>query len=169
MEEPWLSGSHQDVDALLRPLLHSLEQARQELQRWTADLTLEQLWACPWGLAPVGFHLRHLAGSIDRLFTYARGEALSQEQLRALESEQAPGDGAEQLLAALDSVIARVSEQVKRLDPACLREPRSVGRRRLPTTVIGLLVHIAEHTQRHVGQAITTARLVRALEADAAR
>lgn len=161
-EEPWLSGSLSGLDPVLAALLYSFEQIRTELAAWTAGLSTEQMWTRPQGLAPVGFQLRHIAGSADRLFTYARGEALSDMQMSALKSEMEPGATRDELLAALDAVFDRVSAQVRTIDPATLREPRAVGRLHLPTTLAGLLIHIAEHSQRHLGQAIVTAKLLRA-------
>jgi hypothetical protein len=110
----------------------------------------------------VGFQIRHIAGSVDRLMTYLQDRALSEEQMGALRSEHEPaGDTRESLLAAMDRVFHDAETVVRRLDPAVLTEPRTVGRKQLPTTVIGLLTHVAEHTQRHIGEAIITARWVR--------
>jgi uncharacterized damage-inducible protein DinB len=111
----------------------------------------------------VGFHLRHIAGSTGRLMTYLQGSALNPEQLASLEVEHVPaGAGRTELLALLDEAFRDAETVVRAIDPATLAEPRTVGRKHLPTTVIGLLVHIAEHTQRHVGQAISAAKRVRA-------
>ena len=96
--------------------------------------------------------------------TYLRGECLSPEQLAALETEHDPGAGREELLAQIERVFEASEKLVRAIDPATLAEPRYVGRERLPTTVIGLLTHIAEHTARHVGQAICAARLARSLD-----
>lgn len=106
--------------------------------------------------------MRHIAGSIDRLLTYLEGRQLTASQLAALPSEVQPGATREELLAELGAALGRAEKIVRALDPATLADPREVGRKRLPTTVIGLLTHIAEHTQRHVGQAISAAKLVRA-------
>ena len=161
MSEPWLSGTLSHLHPGLAALLYSFEQAQHDLVRWTDGLTAAQIWERPRGLAPVGFQLRHIAGSIDRLFTYAEGGALTADQLAAMRTEMEPGASREELLAAIDAVVAGVGKRVRQLDPARLTEPRTVGRQQLPTTVLGLLVHIAEHTQRHLGQAITTAKLLR--------
>ncbi len=110
----------------------------------------------------VGFHMRHIAGSVDRLLTYAVGRMLSDEQLAALKCEMDQGASRDELLAAMDRSLREAEEVMRTLSPATFDEPRVVGRKKLPTTVAGLLVHIAEHTQRHVGQAIVTAKLVRA-------
>jgi uncharacterized damage-inducible protein DinB len=163
MEEPWLRGAIPGVHPLLAPLFYAFQQAREDLARHTAGLSREQLWATPHGAGSVGFHLRHIAGSTDRLMTYLEGRALSEEQMAALEAERQPqGAGRDELLAEMDGVFRRAESTVRGLDVAALAEARTVGRQRLPTTVIGLLTHIAEHTQRHVGEAIVLARVVRA-------
>lgn len=161
MVEPWLSGSLTGVHPVLRAVLHALAQSRQDLASWTAPLSTEQLWARPKDAAPVGFHIRHIAGSVDRLFTYAMENGLSDAQMEALRSELVPGAGRAELLAELDAVLDRVDVEIRTIDPARLGEPRTVGRKQLPSTLAGLLIHIAEHTQRHTGQAIVMARMVR--------
>lgn len=163
--EPWMSGSLTEIDALLRPVVHCFAQTRQDIEKWTEGLTTENLWARPMDLGAVGFHVRHISGSVDRLFTYVRGGMLSDEQLAALKSEMEPGASRESLLIELNATLDRVGEAVQSIDPGTLREARYVGRKRLPVTVAGLLVHIAEHTQRHVGEAIVTAKVVRAMAA----
>ncbi|MBI3208438.1 MAG: DinB family protein [Candidatus Solibacter usitatus] len=160
MVEPWISGSHADVDALLRPLFHSFEHAKLDLAKWTEGLSTEQMWARPMELGPVGFHIRHIAGSSDRLFTYVLGQQLSDAQMAAMKAEMEPGVSRDELLATLNESLDRIASAAKSLDPATLGEFRGVGRKQLPTTVMGLLVHIAEHTQRHVGEAIVTAKVV---------
>ena len=157
--EPWLRGALPDVDPLLAPALRSFEQVREDLARWTAGVADAQVWLAPPGLAPLGFHLRHIAGSLDRLTTYLEGGTLSPAQLADLAAEMEPRGGRTELLAAVDRALRRAAAAVRALDPARLREPRTVGRRALPTTAIGLVVHLAEHTQRHLGQAILTAKL----------
>jgi uncharacterized damage-inducible protein DinB len=147
------------VNALLAPVLYGFQQAREDLARHTAGLTDGQVWARPYGLAPLGFHLRHIAGSVDRLTTYLEGRQLDAAQMAALAAEMEPGASLEDLLADIGRTLRRAEETIRAIDPAAFAEPRYVGRRRLPTTVIGLLVHIAEHTQRHLGQAIGAARL----------
>ena len=149
------------MHALVAPALFGFQQAREDLARHTAGLTASQVWARPRGLAPLGFHLRHIAGSVDRLTTYLEGRALDAAQMRALASEMEPGASLEELLAEVDRMLRRAEEAIRATDPATLAEPRWVGRKRLPTTVMGLLVHIAEHTQRHLGQAIGAAQLAR--------
>jgi uncharacterized damage-inducible protein DinB len=156
--EPWLRGPIPGVHPLLAPILYSFQQAREDLAHYTKPLTPDQLWASPNGFGSVGFHLRHIAGSTDRLMTYLQEGPLSRSQMAALDAEKDPGASREELLAALDRAFAEAEAMVRALDPSHLAEPRAVGRMRLPTTVGGLLTHIAEHTQRHVGQAISAAK-----------
>ncbi len=162
MAEPWLSGTLGEYHAVVRAVLHGLQQAQEDIEEWTDDLIDEELWARPSGLAPVGFQLRHIAGSIDRLLTYARGEQLSAGQLTILKAEMEPGPGRGEFLALMEKTFAAAAAQVRATDPAMLTEARGVGRKALPTTVGGLLIHTAEHTQRHVGQLIVTVRVLRA-------
>jgi uncharacterized damage-inducible protein DinB len=164
--EPWLRGPVPGVPALLMPAAHALLQAREDVTRHLADLPEQALWARPGGAASIGFHLLHLAGALDRLLTYARGEALSDAQLAALRAESAQAEvqvDADQLLAGVGAAIDRALAQLRGTDPATLLEPREVGRQRLPSNVLGLLFHAAEHTQRHAGQIIATAQVVREL------
>jgi len=162
LPEPWLRGPIPGVPPLLTPILYSFQQALEDLARHTEGLSAEQIWATPHGFGSVGFHLRHIAGSTDRLMTYLKGNELSPRQMAALSAEHEPrGDGREKLLAELDRVLREAEAVVRDLDPNRLAEPRFVGRKRLPTTVVGLLTHIAEHTQRHVGQAISAAKWAR--------
>lgn len=157
--EPWLRGPLEGVHPLLAPLLYTFQQAREDLARYTEGLSCTQIWATPHGFGSVGFHVRHIAGSTDRLMTYLRNGSLSSEQIAFLRAEHEPSSaGREALLAHLDRVFRNAEAVVRALDPAMLIEPRVVGRQRLPTTVSGLLTHIAEHTQRHVGQAISAAK-----------
>lgn len=157
-----MRGPLTGVSPLTAPVLYSFQQAREDLSRYTEGLTVEQLRATPFGMASAGFHILHIAGSTERLMTYVQDGQLSEAQLAALKQEQAPPAlTREELLAKLDEAFAAAERVVCALDPATLAEPRAVGRKRLPTTVIGLLTHIAEHTQRHVGQAISAAKLVR--------
>ena len=160
-EEPWLRGPIPGVDPLLAPLLYAFQHAREDLAHWSEGLSTEQIWARPHGFGPVGFHMRHIAGSVERLTTFLDGRAMTPEQFAAKAKEMEPGASREELLAALDASLARAEQIVRRLDPAALAEARQVGRLRLPVTVIGLLTHIAEHTMRHVGEAISAAKLAR--------
>jgi uncharacterized damage-inducible protein DinB len=162
--EAWLRGPVPGIPALLQPVAHALVQCREELTATLGGLTPQQLWERGHGAASIGFHARHAAGSLVRLFTYARGEALSPVQLAALSAEAAPDPApdAAALIAAFDAAVERALAQLRQTDEATLTAPREVGRARLPSTVLGLLFHAAEHTQRHIGQLVTTAKVVRA-------
>jgi uncharacterized damage-inducible protein DinB len=158
LPEPWLRGPIENVDPLVAPVLYSFQQAREDLSRYTTELTTAQLWARPHGFGSAGFHMRHIAGSTERLMSYLEERPLAPEQLAAVEHEHDPGMDRDQLLAELDRSLRNAEAIVCRIDPSTLAAARFVGRKRLPTTVIGLLTHIAEHTQRHVGQAISAAK-----------
>jgi uncharacterized damage-inducible protein DinB len=162
LPEPWLRGTLAEVPAVARGVLHALELAREDTRKWCVDLSDAQLHARPAGVPSVAFQLRHIAGSLDRLLTYAEGRALSEEQLQTLKTEATPDGTAKELLAKLDAAISGGSSRVRALAFEDFELPRTVGSKRLPTTLGGLLVHIADHTQRHVGQTITTAKLVSA-------
>lgn len=162
--EFWMRGVQvEGIGTALQPVAHALLQALEDVEGAAGGLSVEELWTRPGGAASVGFHLRHLAGSLDRLTTYARGEQLSEAQLAALRAEQEPGASAEDLLAHVRATIQRALDQLRATPDAALDEPRGVGRARLPSSVRGLLYHAGEHTARHVGQAITTAKIVRGL------
>jgi uncharacterized damage-inducible protein DinB len=156
-----MRGPIEGVHPLIAPALYGFQQAREDLARFTEGLTAEQIWAEPHGFGSVGFHLRHIAGSTDRLMLYLQGQQLTEGHLDALRREKEPGATREDLLAAMDEAFKRAEAIARAIDPAKLTEPREIGRKRLPTTVIGLLTHIAEHTQRHVGQAISAAKWAR--------
>jgi uncharacterized damage-inducible protein DinB len=161
--EPWLRGPLPNVDPHLMPAAHALVQASEDLAQAAAGLTPEQLRARPGGAASVGFHLVHIAGSIDRLLTYARDEALSEKQRAAATAEAGAAESgdAASLIAQAQAAIEVALAQIRDTPAGTLLEPRAVGRARLPSTVLGLLFHVAEHTQRHVGQLIATAKAVR--------
>jgi|SRR5581483_5644696 len=159
--EPWLSGSRKGVHPLLAPTLYSYAQAREDLAHWTEGLTDAQLWARPHGIAPIGFYLRHIAGSVERLTTYLVGDQLTPAQIDAIDHEMDPGASRDELLHLVDESLRHSEQAILSLDVNNLGQPRFVGRKRLPTTVAGLLVHLAEHTQRHVGQTIVTCKLAR--------
>lgn len=164
--EAWLRGPIAGIDPYLMPAAHALVQASEDLEHAARGLTTEQLWARPGGAAAAGFHLRHIAGVIDRLFTYARGEALNDQQRAVLAAESAPGDSppdAESLIERAQAAIAAAIETLRDTPREMLLEPRSVGRKQLPSTVLGLLSHAAEHAQRHTGQLTTTAKIVRGM------
>jgi uncharacterized damage-inducible protein DinB len=163
--EPWLRGTLTEVPAVGRGVLHALELAREDARKWCGGLNDAQMHARPAGLPSVAFQLRHITGSLDRLLTYAEGRALSVEQLQTLKSEARLEGSTRRVLAELEEAISRGSLRIRALASEDLALPRTVGTKRLPTTLGGLLVHIADHTQRHVGQAITTAKLVSASKA----
>ncbi len=163
LPDPWLRGARPDVHALVAPVLFSFQQAREDLENCAKDLSIEQLWQRPANAASVGFHIRHTGGSVERLMTYVQGKQITEAQLEDLKHELDGGATAAELFAQLEGRLSAAEKVITELDPATLTEARGVGRKQLPTTVIGLLVHIAEHTQRHVGQAITTAKIVRGL------
>lgn len=158
--EPWLSGSLADVPVLTRAVLHALDLASEDIERWCAGLTDEELNARPAGVAPVAFHLRHIVRSADRLLTYAEGRQLSPEQIAALKTELDAGATKQKLFEEFRAGIESAAARVRAFNPAQFEEPRKVGKLQLPTTVGSLLIHVADHTQRHVGQAITTAKIV---------
>ena len=160
--EPWLRGTRKDVDAVRRGVIHALELAAEDVALWCKGLNDQELEACPLGLAPVGFHVRHIARSLDRLLTYAEGQQLSERQLKAMKSEM-NGQGREALLMEFAEAIEVAVTRVLAFSEKSYDQLRGVGRKKLPTTVGGLLVHCADHTQRHVGQAVTTAKVVTAM------
>lgn len=165
LPEVWLRGPLPEIPPLLQPVAHALLQAREEVTALLADFPADKLAERPLGLAAVGFHLHHLAGVLDRTFTYARGEALSEVQLAYLAAEGQPPThlgAVQELIQAFAQQVDTALAQLKATPEATLPEWRGVGRAQLPSTVIGLLVHAAEHTTRHVGQLLVTARLVAA-------
>jgi uncharacterized damage-inducible protein DinB len=162
LPEVWLRGPVAGVPPLLQPVAHGLMQCREELHAHVSSLSPDELWRRPSGAASIGFHVRHAGGSLGRLFTYARGEALSAAERAAFaaegEPDLAPG-AARRLLDGFDAAVEGALNQLRATDEATLLDRRGVGRAQLPSTVIGLLFHAAEHTQRHVGQVVTTARI----------
>ena len=162
--EVWLRGPLPGFAPVLMPVAHALLQAREDVERVASEATAEELWQRPGAAASAGYHLRHLAGSLDRLFTYARGEPLNETQRAALLQEGTPGALASELVPAVVAQIDRALEQLRHTAPESLDAAREVGRARLPSTVLGLLFHAAEHTSRHAGQLITTLKVVRAAD-----
>ena len=161
--EAWQRGAVAGYEPLLMPVVHSLIQVREELACLAATVPDEHAWVRPGGAASIGFHVRHTAGALERLFTYARGESLTEEQRAWLKSEGEPGSppaSLAQVVAAADAVLERALAQIRSTSSESLLDDRRVGRAGLPSTVIGLLFHGAEHSTRHVGQAITTARIL---------
>jgi uncharacterized damage-inducible protein DinB len=161
MVEPWLRGTLSEVDAVRRGVLHALELAQEEVVRWGYGLTEEELEARPFGLPSVGFQMRHMTRSLDRLLTYAEGRQLSEEQLDALKSEMDGSGSREAVLAEFESGMRSAEARVMAFSQESYGEARGVGRKMLPTSVGGLLVHCADHTQRHTGQLVTTVKVLR--------
>lgn len=161
-KEYWLSGPVDGVPDALLPFAQALLQARHDLESLLANLPPELLWARPGGAAAVGFHVLHLAGALDRLYSYARGETLSAAQKEALALERSASslDG-DVLMERVSQAIAAALQQLQRTDAATLMDDRRVGKAQLPTTVLGLLYHGAEHCTRHVGQIVTTLKILR--------
>jgi hypothetical protein len=162
--EAWQRGPVAGFDPLLMPVVHALIQAREDLGRLIATVPPEHVWRRPGGAASIGFHVRHAGGALDRLLTYARGDALSDAQRATLKGEGEPGTPPATLaalVADVSAVIDTAMDQLRATPPGSLLEDRKVGRAGLPATVLGLLFHAAEHTTRHVGQAITTALIQR--------
>ena len=172
--EPWLRGTLTEVEPVRRAVLHALELAGEDVERWCEGLSEEEMFARPFGLPPVAFQLRHIVRSLDRLLTYAeigtvtsselRGDerrGLSEAQMAALTTEMDGGTAVE-VMEEFRSGLERAVDRVRAVAPDAFAEVRGVGRKMLPTTVAGLLIHCAEHTQRHVGQMVTTVKVVRA-------
>jgi hypothetical protein len=166
--EPWLRGTLTEVDAVRRAVLHALELAREDVVRWGYGLTGEELEARPFGLPSVGFQMRHITRSLDRLLTYAEGRQLNEEQMGVMKAEMEAGESREALLAEFESGMRSAEERVRGFSPESFGDAREVGRKMLPTSVGGLLVHCADHTQRHVGQLVTTAKVVMQARLEAA-
>jgi hypothetical protein len=184
MVEPWLRGTLGEVEPVRRAVHHALELAGEDAVRWCEGLGEAEMFARPLGLPPVAFQMRHMVRSLDRLLTYAEGGQLSKEQLVALRTEMDPwpesggseilyskelgareqrGVGGEGVWDEFRVGMERAMGRVGAIDPATFAEVRGVGRDRLAATVMGLLIHCAEHTQRHAGQMVTTAKVVLAM------
>jgi uncharacterized damage-inducible protein DinB len=164
LPEVWLRGAVAGYPAELQPAVHALLQAVEEVEATVTPLGLDELWATPGGAASIGFHARHIAGALDRLYTYARGLALSDTQIAVMKAEGVPGDppaDATTLVNIVRTGVEAALGQLRATPVSELAEARAVGRKQLPTTVLGLLFHGAEHSTRHAGQIITTARIVR--------
>lgn len=161
--EPWLRGTYMEVPAAGRAVLHALDLAIEDIRKWTEDLSDLEIHSQPLGLTPVAFHLRHLAGSTDRILTYAEGKQLASEQLTALKAEAVGNETLSALLINLEAAFANAEARVRALAASDLNMPRGIGRKQLPTTLGGAMVHVADHTQRHTGQIVTTAKILKAL------
>lgn len=159
--EYWMNGPVENIPALLQPVAHALLQANREVHAVMRELPEDKLWDTTAGIASPGFHLQHMRGVIDRLFTYARAELLSPEQLSRLTEEGKPVADLNTLLFQLDEQIKKALVQLSQTDPNTLIEFRGVGRKQLPSTVIGCLFHAAEHTMRHTGQLLVTVNVLK--------
>ena len=159
MQEPWLRNNRTEIEPIRRAVLHALDLAEEDLYRWSKDLSQGELHARPYNLPSVAFQLRHIARSLDRLLTYAEGGSLTEIQLLLLRSEADPQGTPEEILAELGGALATSRDRVLAIASG-FGKLRHVGRDKLPVTLGGLLVHVADHTQRHVGQVITTAKVV---------
>ena len=158
--EPWLRGTHDEVPAVQRAVVHALELAGEDIEKWCGGLSDAELNATPHGLAPVAFHLRHVARSIDRLLTYAEGRELDAAQVAALKSEMEAGASHAEVFDEVKQALESGCFRVRAVRAGGLEAFRGVGKKQLPTSVGGLLVHVADHTQRHVGQAVITAKVL---------
>jgi len=164
--EPWLRGTHTDVPAAGRAVIHALELALDDMKKWTEGLTEAEIHAQPMGLNSIAFLLRHIAGSTDRILTYAEDNQLSAEQMATLQAEadtEGKRETRAELLAGLESTFRQAAERICKLAASDLETPRGVGRKQLPTTIGGAMIHVADHTMRHVGQVVTTAKVLKAL------
>jgi uncharacterized damage-inducible protein DinB len=159
--EPWMRGTLTELDPLIAALIHSFQHAREDLTKWTEGLPEEKICAAYGEAGSVGFHILHIGGSVERLLTYARGEQLSDAQMADLKTEQSAQMTRGELLAHLDRKLTEAETFLRTIDPATFGETRYIGRKRIPVTLGGLLVHTAEHTQRHVGEAIVTTKIIR--------
>jgi len=161
--EPWLRGTHADVPAVARAVLHAFDLALDDITKWTGGLSDLEVHAQPLGLPALSFHLRHIARSSDRLLTYAEGGQISPDQLALLKSEQTGCETLAELLVEVETSLCNAADRVRVLATADFNTFRGVGRKQLPTSIGGALVHVADHTQRHVGQVVTTAKVLKAL------
>jgi len=159
--EPWMRGTLTEVEPVRRAVLHALELAVEDAAVWCEGLSDAEMFARPCELPSVAFQLRHMVRSLDRLLTYAEGRQLSEAQLAALKTEMDAGSVAKVMVEFREG-LARAMERVLAISPESFADARGVGRKMLPTTVAGLLIHCAEHTQRHVGQMVTTVKVVKA-------
>jgi uncharacterized damage-inducible protein DinB len=163
--EPWLRGTYPDVPSAGRAVLHALDLALDDIAKWTAGLTDAEVHSAPLGLTPIAYHLRHVARSTDRILTYAEGGQLTAEQLAALKAESSGKESLAELIAEVEISFTHAADRIRTLATADLDTPRLVGRRHLPTSIGGALIHVADHTQRHAGQVVTTAKVLKALRA----
>ena len=163
--EPWLRGNYTEVPAVGRAILHALDLSLDDLTKWTEGLTDAEIHAQPLGLSSLAFHLRHIARSTDRLLSYAEGNQLTAEQLAVLKTEQTGDEPLAALLAEVETSFSNAADRIRVLATANFDTARGVGRKQLPTSIGGALIHVADHTQRHTGQVVTTAKVLKALRA----
>ncbi len=161
--EPWLRGRREDLPAVHLAVLNAIELTSENVDHWCFGLTQEDFHAQPHGLPSVAFHIRHIARSIDRLLTYAEDNQLTDAQLAALKTESESSASVRSILDEFHKSLDHAAARIRNLAATDIELPRTVGRQKLPSTVGGLLVHIADHAQRHTGQIITTAKLLLAL------
>jgi uncharacterized damage-inducible protein DinB len=161
--EVWMRGPIAGLIPLLQPVAHAILQAREEVNLMMIDFPDELIWERPSGVASVAFHLQHLSGVLDRLFTYANNQILNEDQLEllALESDEAQFLTVKALLTRFNNQVNKALTQLKNIEEKTLLEPRGIGRKQIPTNQMGLLFHAAEHTQRHVGQLLVTVRILK--------
>jgi uncharacterized damage-inducible protein DinB len=164
--EPWMRGTYPEVPVTGRAVLHALDLAMEDIAKWTAGLSDAEVAERPLGLPSISFQLKHIARSVDRLLTYAEGKLLTGEQLALLKTEESGEGTLAELLAEVEIAFSAAAERVRALATADLSLVRGIGRKQLPTTIGGLLVHVADHTQRHVGQVVTTAKVLRHIAAE---
>ncbi len=168
--EPWLRGTLREIPAVVRAVLHALELAREDVTHWCSGLTGVEVNARPMGLPSVAFQVQHITGSADRLLTYAEGRQLEPAQLESLRSETEPVPVMPHvMLRDFDRAMEQAMARVRAFAGQDLEQSRAVGRRALPTSIGGLLVHVADHTQRHVGQTVTTVKVLMAGRSQAER
>ena len=161
--EVWLRGPIEGIQPLLQPAAHTLAQVGEDVLSIVQDLTPAQLWARPGNAASIGFHLAHLPGSLDRLLTYSRGESLTSEQQAALAAERTVDQDRPELallLARFRQGLDAALDYLRVVPTDSLLQPREVGRKRLPSTTLGLIFHAAEHSARHAGQIVTLTKVV---------
>ena len=169
--EPWLRATRTETPAVVRAVLHAIDLTLENIEEATEGLTVAQIDARPFGVASIGFHLRHLIGALDRSLTYASGthafsSGLNEEQFSALAQEKTnQGESRDLLLNRLRASAARAEARLLKLVGEDFETPRTIGRKKLPTTLGGIIVHIADHSQRHVGQVVTTSKILRGMKA----
>lgn len=164
--EVWQRGPIENIPALLQPVAHALLEASEEAHSIMGGFPENLLWERPEGVASPAFHLQHIQGVIDRLFTYSRKELLNEKQMDEISREgnkEKTSLSMQQMLNLLDKRIADAVEELKNVNPNSLTEPRGIGRKQIPTTLIGLYVHAAEHSMRHIGQLLVTVRMLKGI------